>query len=298
MESWVVATGAVFLYILVTIVLGVLANRAMSVDLEDFLLYGRKAGLVVLYLTVVATHHSAFAFLGSGGFFYRHGIGFWEAGTWTVLTGAIVLLDLAIPDQIFPELLVRFAPAWLTGLILAGTTTAAMSTLDSILHANMTVLTRDVYQRYIARDREQAHYVWAGRAIVLGLLIVGYVLSVRTFGFLVTLVTLSGAGALQLLPGTLGVCYPTRRPLTKAGVLAGVGVGLAVLYVTLVTVPHALGVHGAIWSIAANFVTCITVSALTRPPSPETIERIHGAVEDYVYGSGEAGLEEAPRRGF
>jgi len=89
MERWVIATGAVFLYILVTIVLGVLANRAMSVDLEDFLLYGRKAGFVVLYLTVVATYHSAFAFLGSSGFFYRHGIGFWEAGTWTVLTGAI-----------------------------------------------------------------------------------------------------------------------------------------------------------------------------------------------------------------
>jgi Na+/proline symporter len=118
---------------------------------------------------------------------------------------------------------------------------------------------------------------------------------VRTFGFLVTLVTLSGAGALQLLPGTLGVCYPTRRPFTRSGVLTGIGVGLAVLYVTLVTVPHALGIHGAIWSIAANFTTCITVSAFTKAPSDETIGRIHGAVEDYVYGSGEAGLEEALR---
>ena len=40
MESWVVATGLVFLYILVTIVLGFLANRAMSLDLEDFFLCG------------------------------------------------------------------------------------------------------------------------------------------------------------------------------------------------------------------------------------------------------------------
>jgi hypothetical protein len=70
-------------------VLGVVANRRMQVDLEDFLLYGRRAGFVVLYLTVVATFHSAFAFLGSGGFFYTHGIGFWAAGTWTVLVGAI-----------------------------------------------------------------------------------------------------------------------------------------------------------------------------------------------------------------
>ncbi len=165
----------------------------------------------------------------------------------------------------------------------------------------------------------------------------------QTFRFLVTLVTLYGAGALQLLPGTLGVCYPTRRPFTrsgvlagvgvglvvlyltlvtfphalgihgaiwstvanfatcigvsaftKAGVLAGVGVGLAVLYLTLVTFPNALGIHGAIWSIVANFATCIAVSAFTQPPSAETIGRIHGAIEDYVYGSGEAGLTRDP----
>jgi SSS family solute:Na+ symporter len=116
-------------------------------------------------------------------------------------------------------------------------------------------------------------------------------MSVNSIGFLVTLVTLSGAGALQLLPGTLGVCYPTRRPLTRNGVLSGIGVGLAVLYTTLVIVPHPLGVHAAIWSLAANVALCITVSRFSPAPSPETIQRIHGAVEDYVYGSGDAGLE-------
>ena len=55
MEAWEVATGLIFVYVLVTIVLGVIANRRMTGDLEDFLLYGRKAGFVVLYLTVVAT---------------------------------------------------------------------------------------------------------------------------------------------------------------------------------------------------------------------------------------------------
>ncbi|MCH1571813.1 MAG: sodium:solute symporter family protein, partial [Longimicrobiales bacterium] len=369
MEPWVVATSLIFIYLLATIVLGVIANRRMTGDMEDFLLYGRKAGFIVLYLTVVATFHSAFAFLGSGGFFYTHGIGFWAAGTWTCLVGAItyvlgpriwalgkangyitpadmladfyeseavrvavaivsvvftilyiqvqaqglgyiiniasgdrisfeigtlILLVVAaaylmagglravywtdviqgiwmyvavwvgamylaydlfggplqlwaevraqrpdllslpgpegfftpgmwlgmtitlsfgivfqphmmiryytavdaktlkilgattpiylmtlyvpaalvglggavampgleVPDRIFPELLFAHAPPILTGVILAGATAAAMSTLDSILHANMSVLTRDVYQRYIAPDREQGHYVW------------------------------------------------------------------------------------------------------------------------------------------
>jgi len=505
MEAWVVATGLIFAYVLVTIVLGVVANRRMTADLEDFLLYGRKAGFIVLYLTVVATYHSAFAFLGSGGFFYTHGIGFWDAGAWTVLVGAItyvlgsriwalgkrfkyftpadmladfyeseavrvvvaivsvlftilyiqvqaqglgyilsvasggrisfelgtlillvvaaayliagglravywtdvvqgvwmyvaiwvgalvltyklfggplalwrrvaeerpdlltvpgpegfftpgmwfglmvvlsfgivfqphlmiryytaasaktikwlgattplflmtlyipaalvglggalVMPDLEIADRVFPEMLFNNAPAWLTGLILAGATAAAMSTLDSILHSNMTVLTRDVYQRYIRPSATPGHYILVGRLIVLVLLGVGFVLSITTFQLLVVLVALSGAGALQLMPAILGVCFPTRRLLTRTGVLAGIGAGLATLYATL-SMPgvdlvfgdataHPLGLHAGVWSVLVNFIVTFGVSRFTRPPSPETVWRIHGEIESFVYGNG------------
>jgi solute:Na+ symporter, SSS family len=501
-EPWFIATGLIGLYLLATVVLGIVANRRMTVDLEDFLLYGRRAGFVVLYLTVVATYHSAFAFLGSGGYFYTHGIGFWDAGAWTVLVGAItyvmgtriwalgkqfgyitpadmladfyeseavrvttavvsvvftiiyiqvqakglgyiisvasddrisfetgtlILLIVAAayliagglravywtdvvqgvwmyvavwvgglvvaykafggpmalwdavtaqrpdlltapgpqglftpgtwfgfvvvfsfgivfqphimirfysaasartikwlgattpiylmtlyipaalvglggavlmpgldqPDTIFPELLKTHAPAWLTGIILAGATAAAMSTLDSILHSNMTVLTRDVYQRYVAPDRSAAHYVLFGRVVVVALLVVGYQLSVREFGFLVTLVSLSGAGALQLMPAILGVCFPTRFLFTRTGVLSGLAVGLLTLYVTLgLPVPgvgalpdHPLGVHAGVWSVLANFVAVFVGSAFSSRPSAATVRRIHGAIETLVYGT-------------
>ena len=493
MEPWIVATSLIFLYLLATIVIGVVANRRLTVNMEDFLLYGRQAGVVVLYLTVVATFHSAFAFLGSGGFFHTHGIGFWAAGTWTVLVGvitytlgtriwalgkrfgyitpadmladfyesdavrvltaavsvvftilyiqvqsqglgyilsvasggrvsfeagtlillivaaayliagglravywtdviqgvwmyvavwvgslvlvyelfggpvelwqrlaterpdlltlpgpeglftpgvwfgmtialsfgivfqphmmirfytaasartlkwlgattpiylmtlyipaamvglggALVLPDLEIADRIFPELLFQYAPAWLTGLILAGATAAAMSTLDSILHSNMTVLTRDIYQRFVAPDRSQAHYVMFGRGVVLVLLAVGYVLSVSTHDFLVTLITLSGAGALQLMPAILGVCYPGRRATTRNGVIAGIIAGLLVLYLTRVVIFQPLGIHEAVWSLGVNFIVTIIVSRFSAPPSDETRSRIHGEIERFVYG--------------
>jgi SSS family solute:Na+ symporter len=199
------------------------------------------------------------------------------------LGGALAMPDLAVPDRIFPELLFRYAPAWITGIVLAGATAAAMSTLDSILHSNMTVLTRDIYQRYIARDASHAHYIRVGRFIVLGLLGIGYVLSVTTSGFLVVLVALSGAGALQLMPAVLGVCFPTRTLLTKAGVLSGIGVGLASLYVTLYLLPHPLGLHAGVWSILANAAVTLVVSRITPPPSAATVRRIHGEVERYVY---------------
>ena len=157
------------------------------------------------------------------------------------LGGALILPDLASPDRVFPELLFQYAPPWLTGLILAGATAAAMSTLDSILHSNMTVLTRDVYQRYIAKDRSQGHYLAFGRCVVVVLLGVGFYLTVSQLDFLVTLVTLSGAGALQLMPAVLGVCYPGRRLHTAAGVVAGILAGLVTLYLTRVQLAAASG---------------------------------------------------------
>ncbi len=493
MEPWVVSTGLIFLYLVATVVIGVLANRRGSANMEDFFLYGRQAGFVVLYLTVVATFHSAFAFLGSGGFFYTHGIGFWMAGTWTVLVGAItftlgtriwalgkkfgyvtpadlladfyqseavrvivalvsvlfsviyiqvqaqglgiilsvatgdriplelasfilllvaagylmvgglravywtdviqgiwmyvavwagsllltwklfggpvelwkrvaaerpdlltlpgpegfftpgmwvgmtialsfgiifqpqmmiryftaasartlkllgattplylmtlfipaalvglggalILPELEVADRVFPELLVRYAPAWLTGLILAGATAAAMSTLDSILHSNMTILTRDVYQRYFAPKRSQRHYLAFGRWVVVGLLALGWML-ISELDYLVVLVTMSGAGALQLMPAVLGVCYPTgRRPLTATGVVAGVVAGLVTLYLTRFQWVQPLGMHEAIWSLGINCAVAISVSRATRPPPQEAVERIHGEVERFVYG--------------
>jgi Na+/proline symporter len=126
-----------------------------------------------------------------------------------------------------------------------------------------------------------------GRAIVLGLLAVGYELSVHTYGFLVTLVVLSGAGALQLMPAILGVCFPGRRVLTRAGVLAGLGASMVALYLTLVVRPMFLGVHGGIWSLGVNFAVAGVVSMFTLPPSADTVRRVHGELERFVYGTEE-----------
>ena len=76
-------------YLCLNLLLAVFAYRRAKVSLEDFLLYERRAGFFVLYLTVVSTFFSAFAFLGSSGFIYTHGIGFSEASIWVVLSGFV-----------------------------------------------------------------------------------------------------------------------------------------------------------------------------------------------------------------
>jgi SSS family solute:Na+ symporter len=200
------------------------------------------------------------------------------------LAGALVMPGLEVPDRIFPMLLFEYAPAWLTGLILAGATAAAMSTLDSILHANMTVLTRDVYQRYINPGASEARVVGVGRLIVVGLLLVAFMLSVSSSELLVVVVTMSAAGSMQLLPGICAVCLPSPRPLSRVAVLAGVAIGLITLYITTVVSPHPLGMHGGIWSLGINWLVAWVVTRFSAAPDASTVERIHGALEEFVYG--------------
>ncbi len=498
MENWVIALLIIGSYLLLTLVLGLIANRRLDGSMEDFLLYGRKARFPLLFLTMVATYHSAFAFLGSGGFFYTHGIGFWVAGTWTVLVGAItytygvriyrlgkrfgyitpadlladayesetvrllvalisivfsllyiqvqiqglgyiisvasdnhisyeagaaillsvaalylmagglravywtdalqgvwmylavwagalaitwhfwdspahmlqqvqllrpdlltvpgprgfftwpmwfglgfvlsfgiilqphlfirfytaasertlkwlgattpiylmtlfiptamiglggalIMPDLQVPDRIFPELLLKYISPGLTGLILAGATAAAMSTLDSILHANTTVLTRDIYQRYIRSDAPRQHYILVSRVFILLLLVVGYALSLGQPGYLVIVITLSGAGALQLLPALTVALFPRHRPrLTAAGVIAGIMAGLATLGLTLIIWPHPLTLHGGVWGTAANWLVAVLVSRVTQPVSPSTRARMEAALAVPAEGGGDA----------
>ncbi len=476
-------------YLLITLVIGVVANRRAEGTLEDYLLYGRKASLPLLFLTMVATYHSAFAFLGSSGFFYNHGIGFWVAGTWTVLVGAItytygtriwrlgkqfgyitpadlladafesetvrllvamisvvfsilyiqvqaqglgyiisvasenrisfeagsailltvaalylmlgglravywtdalqgvwmyvavwagalaitfhfwsspaemlrqvalqrpellsvpgphgfftwpmwlglglvlsfgvilqphlfiryytadsertlkwlgatipiylltlfiptafiglggalIMPDLQQPDRIFPELLIAYVSPWLTGIILAGATAAAMSTLDSILHANTTVLTRDIYQRYVKRSATREHYIMVSRLFILALLVVAYLLSLGQSGYLVIIVTLSGAGALQLLPAVTAALFPSRRwRLTSAGVIAGIVAGLATLVLTLIVWPHPFTLHGGVWGTAINWIVALAVSRVTQPVSEATVSRFAAVLQ-------------------
>jgi len=492
MEAWMVATTIIFLYLVFVLLLGWLAHRKLTVDIEDFFLYGRKAGFVILYFSVVSTYFSAFAFLGSAGFFYTHGIGFWDAGSWTIvagiityvigpriwgigkrfgyitpadmladfyeseflrvltaivsvtftifyiqgqalglgyilsvatgdrvsipfatgimllvavsyvimggiravfwtdviqgiwmyiavwvgalflcyklfdgpiglsrelianrpdlltlpgpngyytypmwfglmiilsfgtllqpqmlvrhftavsgktikwigatlplylttfylpaalvgLGGALVMPGIEIPDRIFPEMLFAYAPAWLTGIILAGATAAAMSTLDSILHVNMSVLTRDIYQRYVHPEGTDAHYILVSRIVALALLVTGYILSVINPGFIVLLVVLSSAGTLQLWPALIGNLFPSRFRFSAVGIIAGMIAGLLALYYTSLVNPDPLTLPGGIWAIGTNLIVAAVVSHFTRKPSPETVNRIHSVIEELAY---------------
>jgi len=71
------------------------------------------------------------------------------------------------PDLVYPQLVKRVLPTWMTGFFVAVIVGAILSTFNSALNSAATVFSVDFYQRYINRDVSESRLVFFGRLLVL-----------------------------------------------------------------------------------------------------------------------------------
>ena len=132
-------------------------------------------------------------------------------------------------DAIFPVMVRDLTTAGLKGLIVAGVMAAAFSTYDSIGSTLSALLTRDVYRRMIAPDRDDAHYLAVGRwltpAIIFGSFL--YIPALLSGGMIDFYLKVVGSFVVPLLVVyLLGSFTRAHRSSALVGLIAGVGFGL------------------------------------------------------------------------
>ncbi|MBI3191212.1 MAG: Na+:solute symporter [Pedosphaera parvula] len=92
------------------------------------------------------------------------------------LASLIIFPDLSDIQAAFPNLnpallghdiaypaMLKFLPAGFLGLMVAGLIAANSSTILTHLNWGSSYLVHDFYRRFLVRDRDEKHYVWAGR---------------------------------------------------------------------------------------------------------------------------------------
>lgn len=87
-----------------------------------------------------------------------------------VLPGAMaaaLIPHLKIADSVYPQMVARFTPEGLTGLIVAGLIAALMSSVSATLNSSATLVTVDFIQPR-RPGLTQAQIVWLGRALTVG----------------------------------------------------------------------------------------------------------------------------------
>lgn len=93
------------------------------------------------------------------------------------LCGIVLLPHLSDPEMVIPELAYTFFPGIFAALLLSAVMAAEMSTSDSLLMQAGTILSRDIYQRYIDKKADHRRMVLVSRLLILLVGIVGVVVA-------------------------------------------------------------------------------------------------------------------------
>ncbi len=199
----------------------------------------------------------------------------------TGYTGVLLEPGLENADQILPVMLMNYAPYLLASLIMAAGAAAAMSTANSQIHAVSTVVTMDIYQRYVNRKASQARIVTIGRLSLVAFSLAAYILALTVPGLLVTIGIAALAGTAQLIVPTIGaITWRRAHPVAAFwGLLTGV---LCVLVLTYgPTVSNPLGLHAGIWGLLLNGGLFVALSLVLERKDHEVVERFSLARQEY-----------------
>ncbi|MFM9270270.1 sodium:solute symporter family protein [Halomonas elongata] len=202
----------------------------------------------------------------------------------SVLTGySGVLLEpgLENADRILPVMLMNYAPYLLASMIMAAGAAAAMSTANSQIHAVSTVVTMDIYQRYVNRHASQARIVTIGRLSLVGFSLAAYILALTVPGLLVTIGIAALAGTAQLIVPTIGaISWRRAHPMAAFWGLIG-GVACVLLLTYGASVSNPLGLHAGIWGLLFNTLLFIGLSLALKRRDHDVVERFAEARTEY-----------------
>ena len=193
-------------------------------------------------------------------------------------------------DESFPRLLAEYAPAWFTGIIVAGGLAAGMSSLDADTNANSAMLTKDVYGSFIRKQATDRHYIRVGRSFVVCLVALTVVLAMKDWGLVTLMIGVTASMITQLLPAVIAVTVPMKLRITKAGVTCGIVAGFAVSLLVLLATRFCpamglgYGFDPSFWGLVVNVPVLLIVSRVTSLPDPQAVARIRGALE-HEFGS-------------
>ncbi|WP_045855512.1 sodium/sugar symporter [Teredinibacter purpureus] len=89
------------------------------------------------------------------------------------IAAAVLVPDLGRSDEAYPSMM-QLMPIGIKGLVFAALVAAIVSSLGSMTNSISTIFTMDLYS-YYRKDESQEHYVFVGRAVSLGSLVLAII---------------------------------------------------------------------------------------------------------------------------
>jgi Na+/proline symporter len=200
-------------------------------------------------------------------------------------------------DMAYPAML-RFLPAGLLGLMVAGLLSAYVSTISTHLNWGTSYLVHDLYRRFLRPDASEAHYVRMGRVTTAVLMLLAGLLTFALDTASATFQLLLSVGA-----GT-GLLYLLRWfwwRINAWSEIAAMVSSFAVAVTFFILNKAGFGIpahHSLLITVAFTTLVWVTVTLLTQPSDRITLVRFYRLVRPAGRGWGpiaaEAGVGPSP----
>ncbi|WEZ07607.1 sodium/proline symporter PutP [Priestia flexa] len=173
---------------------------------------------------------------------------------------------LADPETIFIKFAQVLFHPFITGFLLAAILAAIMSTISSQLLVTSSAITEDFYKVFFRRKATDKELVLVGRLSVLGVAIIGILLSLNPNDTILGLVGYAWAGFGSAFgPAVLLSLY--WKKMTRWGALAGMIVGAATVLIWVNVPGLSEALYEMIPGFVLSFLAVVVVSLLTKDPS-------------------------------
>ncbi|MFH1371328.1 MAG: hypothetical protein ABII09_08610 [Planctomycetota bacterium] len=191
-------------------------------------------------------------------------------------------------EQVLPNVISRFLPAGLVGLVLAGLLAAFMSTFSSTINAGASYVVNDLYKKFINPNAPEKRYIRASYICSILVVIVGI-----SFGFM----TKSVNTVTQWIVNGLWGGYVATNVLkwywwrfNGMGYFSGMISGIA----AAILLPMPFIDKTVLWSIERNMalfpiilgislLTSVVISLLTKPDDEEVLKKFYRQVRPWGF---------------
>jgi SSS family solute:Na+ symporter len=189
-----------------------------------------------------------------------------------ILSGAaghILIPNIPDSDTLIPNILLRYAPTALGGLLFCGIAAAALSTANSQIHASASIYTLNIHREYINPNASNARLLFVAKWSVLVISAVAYLTMLRSPGLIIDTGSTALAGTAQIIVPTVGALF-WKRSNAKAA-FVGLLCGIAIVSLAFFT-----NIDANLLGAVALFVNAFVFIILSRvlPQSSVTLSKI------------------------
>ncbi|HWV58374.1 MAG TPA: sodium/pantothenate symporter [Longimicrobiales bacterium] len=185
--------------------------------------------------------------------------------------------DLEAPDLAIPMLITTFVPPVLAGLLLMAPLAAIMSTIDSMLLLNTSVVAKDIYLNYVnpRATVRQIRVLSAISGVAITLIVLYFALTPPPFLENLVIYALGGLACTFWAPFVFGLYW---RRGNQYGALAAMVLGIP-SYILIDRLVDTGSLQALVIALPVAIGVYVVASLLTPAPPPEVIRQFWGKAE-------------------